>query len=137
VATRGDFTGGNAAEGWSWTLTCIYSRGQELWSYISTPPLCLHAIYISIYRFSCCSNFGAWDISERLLFTSVSLTLDSRQDSLDGWSARRRAATYTGQHKHRLNANINTLNGIRTRDPSVRANEDISCLRPRGHCYRP
>jgi hypothetical protein len=30
--------------------------------------------------------------------------IDSRQDSLDGWPARRKAATYTGQHKHRRNA---------------------------------
>jgi hypothetical protein len=28
------------------------------------------------------------------------------------------------------------LNGIRTHDPSVRASEDSSCLRPRGHCDR-
>jgi hypothetical protein len=42
-------------------------------------------------------------------------------------------------------ANINTektqtntraLSGIQTHDPNVRAGEDISCLRPRGHCDR-
>jgi hypothetical protein len=48
-------------------------------------------------------------------------------------SARRKAATYTGQHKHRINADIHAHSGIRTHDPSVRAEEDISCLRPRGH----
>jgi hypothetical protein len=31
---------------------------------------------------------------------------------------------------------IHALNEIRTHDSSVRANEDISCLRPRGHCDR-
>jgi hypothetical protein len=46
-------------------------------------------------------------------------------------------ATYKGQHKHRINANIHALSGIRTHDPSVRASENISCLRPRGHCDRP
>jgi hypothetical protein len=45
---------------------------------------------------------------------------------------------HTEQHKHRINAhrNINALSGIRTHDPSVRASEDSSCLRPRGHCQR-
>jgi hypothetical protein len=32
---------------------------------------------------------------------------------------------------------IHGLNGIRTQDPSVRAREDISCLRPRGNCDPP
>jgi hypothetical protein len=31
---------------------------------------------------------------------------------------------------------IHVLSGIRTYDPSVRASEDSSCLRPRGHCDR-
>jgi hypothetical protein len=45
---------------------------------------------------------------------------------------------HTGQHKHRINVytNIHALIGIRTHDPSVRASEDSSCLRPRGHCDR-
>jgi hypothetical protein len=43
----------------------------------------------------------------------------------------------TRQHKHRINANtqnINVINGIRTHDPSVRASEDNSRLRPQGYC---
>jgi hypothetical protein len=38
--------------------------------------------------------------------------------------------------KNRINAhtNIHALSGIRTRDPSVRANKDSSFLRTRGHC---
>jgi hypothetical protein len=31
---------------------------------------------------------------------------------------------------------IHALSGIRTHEPSVRATEDSSCLRPRGHCDR-
>jgi hypothetical protein len=45
----------------------------------------------------------------------------------------------TEQHKNRINAHntdIHALSGIRTHDPSVRASEDISCLRPGGHCDR-
>jgi hypothetical protein len=32
--------------------------------------------------------------------------------------------------------NIHALSGIRTHDPRVRASEDSSYLRPRGHCSR-
>jgi hypothetical protein len=41
---------------------------------------------------------------------------------------------------HRINAHntdINALSGTRTHDISVRANENSSCLRPRGRCDRP
>jgi hypothetical protein len=38
------------------------------------------------------------------------------------------------QNKH---TDIHALSGIRTYDPSVRASEDSSCLRPRGHYDRP
>jgi hypothetical protein len=42
---------------------------------------------------------------------------------------------HTGQHKHRINAhtNIHASSRIRTYDPSVRASEDSSCLRPLGY----
>jgi hypothetical protein len=63
--------------------------------------------------------------------------IHSRYDSLDGGSARRKAVTYTGQHKHIINANIHALGGIRTHDPSVRAGEDNSCPWLRDHCDWP
>jgi hypothetical protein len=34
------------------------------------------------------------------------------------------------------NTDIHASSGIRTHDPSVRASEDSSCLRPHGHCDR-
>jgi hypothetical protein len=42
---------------------------------------------------------------------------------------------HTEQHKHRINAHtdMHALSGISTHDPSVRASEDSSCLRSRGH----
>jgi hypothetical protein len=45
---------------------------------------------------------------------------------------------HTGQDKHRINAHtdIHALRGIRTHNPSVRASEDSSCLRPRSHYDR-
>jgi hypothetical protein len=45
---------------------------------------------------------------------------------------------HTEQHNHRINAHKNQcLEWIRTHDPSARASEGGSCLRPRGHCDRP
>jgi hypothetical protein len=35
-----------------------------------------------------------------------------------------------------MHTNIHDLSGIRTNDPGVRAGEDNSSLRPRGHCGR-
>jgi hypothetical protein len=45
---------------------------------------------------------------------------------------------HIGKHKHRINAHtdIHALSGIRIHDSTVRASEDDSCLRPRGHCDR-
>jgi hypothetical protein len=46
----------------------------------------------------------------------------------------------TGQHKHNKRIhipNIRALTGIRTHDSSIRASEDGSYLRPRGHSDRP
>jgi hypothetical protein len=42
----------------------------------------------------------------------------------------------TTQTQNNAHMNIHALNGIRTHDPGVRASEDSSCLRPRGHCDR-
>jgi hypothetical protein len=55
---------------------------------------------------------------------------------LNGGSGRRKAATYTRNNinTEQTHTYIHALNGIRTHDPSVRASEDSSCLRPRGHC---
>jgi hypothetical protein len=53
---------------------------------------------------------------------------------LDGRSARHKAATCTNTEY--TQTDIHALNGIRTHNPSVGANEDSSCLRPSVHCYR-
>jgi hypothetical protein len=64
------------------------------------------------------------------------LNLRQSADSLDGGSVHRKRATYT-EHKHRINADTHALSGIRAHDPSVRADEGSSSLKPRGHCDRP
>jgi hypothetical protein len=40
------------------------------------------------------------------------------------------------QNKHIHTSNNHALCGIRTQDPSFRASEDSSCLRPLGYCDR-
>jgi hypothetical protein len=56
---------------------------------------------------------------------------------LDGGSARRKASTYTGQHNTgKTRTHIHAPSRIRTCDPSVRAAEDSTCLRMRGHWDR-
>jgi hypothetical protein len=44
----------------------------------------------------------------------------------------------TEQHKHTITGatDIHASSGIRTHDPNVRAIDDSSCLRLRGHCNR-
>jgi hypothetical protein len=54
-----------------------------------------------------------------LLFFGSPIYFDIWQDSLDEWSARRKASTYTGQHNtERQGTNIHALSGIRNHDPS-------------------
>jgi hypothetical protein len=65
--------------------------------------------------------------------------IHSQYDSLDGESAHRKAANYTRNNTNRINAHntdIHALNSIRIHDPSVRASEESSCIRPRGHSDR-
>jgi hypothetical protein len=57
---------------------------------------------------------------------------------LDRGSSRRKTATFP-QNKtntEQTQTDIHALSGLRTHDSSIRASEDISCLRPRGHCGR-
>jgi hypothetical protein len=44
---------------------------------------------------------------------------------------------YSTWTQNKYKRHIHVLGGIRTHDPSVRAGEEISCLRPHGHCDRP
>jgi hypothetical protein len=48
--------------------------------------------------------------------------------------SRGRYLTQTQNKRIQTSKFIHALSGIRNQDPSVRASEDISCLRPRGHC---
>jgi hypothetical protein len=59
--------------------------------------------------------------------------INNWQDSLDGGSARHKAATYTQVDTEQTHADINASIGVETHNPSVeRAN-----LRPPGNCDQP
>jgi hypothetical protein len=51
-------------------------------------------------------------------------------------SARRKAATHTGQHQQTVISVIYAWSGIRTHYHNVWEGENISCRRPHGHCDR-
>jgi hypothetical protein len=61
--------------------------------------------------------------------------IHSRQDSLDGGSARRQASTYTQNNTktEQMHTDIHASRGIRTHDFSDLAVEDGSWLRPHSH----
>jgi hypothetical protein len=52
------------------------------------------------------------------------------------WTADRPVARLLPAHRAAQTQTRTDSRGIRTRDPSVWAGEDSSCLRPRGHCDR-
>jgi hypothetical protein len=90
------------------------------------------SIIILSLSISCCPPPPEHRASvKRLVSLQFLNPIHNRQDSLDGGSARRKAATYTEQHKHRIYSDIHAFSGIRTHDPSFPAGEDISCLAAR------
>jgi hypothetical protein len=44
--------------------------------------------------------------------------------------------THRTKQTEQMHTDIHASSGIRTHDPSIRAGEDVSCLRPRDHCDR-
>jgi hypothetical protein len=63
----------------------------------------------------CATCFGSTEINYEIINR-----IDRWLDSLAERKARRKAATYTGQHKQKKNpADIHASSGIRTHDPSV------------------
>jgi hypothetical protein len=104
--------------------TCDYRRGLD-WridlftTYSLSLPSCPHLEYrTSVKRF----------------FSFQFLNFRKSIGLLGRGSARRKAAVYTNTEW--TQTNIYASSGFRTHDPDVRAGEDISCLRLRGHCDR-
>jgi hypothetical protein len=96
--------------------------------------LLLHNYY---YYYYCGSAGLCWSLAA--FSVSWSYTLSVRLLGR-GISASQVLYLRTEQHKHRINAHNtdnHALSGIRTHDPRVRASEDSSCFRWRGHCDQP
>jgi hypothetical protein len=97
--------------------------------------ICL-SVRPSIHLSSCCSHFehrasvkSFVPLQVLNLRLSVGLLGRGISPTQDHYLHR----TTKTQNKH---TDIHALSGIRTYDPSVRASEDISCLRPRDNCDR-
>jgi hypothetical protein len=92
------------------------------------------------YKLYCYYYYGSTALCWALAAFSVSWSYAQSVGPLGrGISPSQGRYLHTGQHEPRMNAHnidIHALSGIRTHDLSVRASEDSSCLRPRGHCDR-
>jgi hypothetical protein len=74
---------------------------------------------------------GPWLFLQFVIFFTQTVGLLGRVINLS------QAAFYTQGNTNCINAHTDNraFSGIRTQDPSVRATEDSSCLRPRGHSF--
>jgi hypothetical protein len=80
------------------------------------------------------SIYSSTALVDLVSFFSFLIFIHSRQGSLNGGSARPKAATYTHDN---TNTEIHASSGIQTHDSSVREGGDGSCLTLRDHCDRP
>jgi hypothetical protein len=128
----------------------IFLRNRVLRSGLTlTSSVCLWNVMVG-----CCEYDDCSDVSNSLCFP-VALTLQHRASvkrfvSLQflspktvgrtPWTADQPVArllpTQNNTDTEQTQRDRHALNGIRTHDPSARASEDSSCLRPRGHCDR-
>jgi hypothetical protein len=83
---------------------------------------------ISSYS-SALTDSAFWPVPSHSELKLILLTVGRTRN---GRSARRKTSIYTGQHKQNKRRH-HTSSGIRTNDPSVCADENISSLRSRGH----
>jgi hypothetical protein len=102
---------------WDFSFRRLIWHAGSLWKYYGSAALC-------------------WALAGFLVSWS-----DSHSEGLlgRGISPSQGRYLHTEQHKHSINSHntdIHTSSEIRTHDPSVRATEDHSCLRPCGHCDR-
>jgi hypothetical protein len=94
--------------------------------YLSIHPSIDPSIHLSV---ALQSYVGPWS-----LFFSVSYSYTQSVGLLGREISTSQGRRLHTEHEHRINADIHALIAIQTHNPSVRASEDSSCLRPRGHC---
>jgi hypothetical protein len=108
---------------------------EKIGSSANTP---YQIIYLSIYLpiYSCCSNLEHRASVKRfvsLQFLNLRHSLGLLGRVISPTEGRYLHRTTKTQNKRRQTS-MTWGGGIWTHDPSVRAGENISCLRPRGHC---
>jgi hypothetical protein len=81
--------------------------------------------------YSCCSNLDHRASMKR--FVSLQFLNLRHSVGLLGRGISPSQGHYLTQTQNKHKSDIHALSGIRTHDPSVRAGEDSSCLRLRGH----
>jgi hypothetical protein len=117
-----------ACRGRYWIRYYLYCRpahyGMMVYSFVLFFPLALQP------------TFGPWPTCMKLsVLLQFTRSWTFGRDSLDGWSARRKASTcsQTQKNAHTQTLNIHALSGIRAHDPGFRASEDSTRLRPPGY----
>jgi hypothetical protein len=99
--------------------------------------VCL-SVYLSIYLSACLFMALQPFVGPCLLLQFLNLHTVGKTPWTGDQPIAKPLPAHTGQHKHRINAHRHyASSGTRTYDASVRASEDCSCLRRRGHCCRP
>jgi hypothetical protein len=121
-----------------WEVIVLVILSKEVYMYMSPIPngfrdkaISLLLLLLLLWLYSSLLGLGCFSVSWSY---TQSVGLLQR-----GISPSQGRYLHTEQHKHRINAHntdVPALSGNRAHDPSVRAGEDSSCLRPRGHCVR-
>jgi hypothetical protein len=113
----------------------LYNHHREILKFYLVNVLCMALSCRLFFFYPYCSYLAHRAFVKRFVSLQF-LNLNRQSVELTGLGISPSQNRYL--HKQRKPQTDNhTLSGIRTHDPSVRAGEDMSCLRPRGQCNRP
>jgi hypothetical protein len=101
------------------------------------PPPSSSAAAASAYTFSFFLLLLLYGSSAIRILTDFSVSLIFYTVCRTPWTWDQPVTRHLPTHRTNAHTDTHALSGIRSHDPSVRASEDSSCLRSRGHCDRP
>jgi hypothetical protein len=104
------------------------------WRYSNPPPQRDHVYYI--YIFFSLALQPSWALAYSFSFMITLQTVVPLGRVISSSQGLYLNTGQRKQNKYTHTPNIHALSGIRTYDPSVRASEDSSCIRPLGYCDR-